>query len=672
MSIDLLNKGLQALQKQQYSEAVSLLGNFCQHYPDRNSDFYVQGLIALARAYRGNGQQDKAISLAQTLQKHSNREIQEWAKSFLSIVNQDEISQNRNHSEPEFSKIAGRANQTGVRLMMPRIADNLAFASTVTITLLLGMVLSLSLGVFFILGSQNPLFGLMISVAVTLVFNGVTFFLSPVIMDFTQKWLYQTRWVNLAEIKRHSPEAAEMILRVCRERQLAHPRLGIIDDQNPTAFTYGSLPGNARIVVSEGLFTYLDDDEIATVYAHELGHIVHWDFAIMTLASTLVQITYLIYLFARRWSSRGNSDNKLKDGLKIAAIVGYFFYLIGTYLMLYLSRTREYYADHFAAEITGNPNGLSRALIKIAYGITEEFTKNSEPSQLLEGTRALGICDAKGAASAGTIYRSNPDVQRLGKIFVWDLFNPWAKLAEFNSTHPLTGKRIQALCTYAEQMNVGSQFNMASVIKEGNKLNKQKLISKFFVELIISNSHIIGGIIGLLFGLILMTSLKNYKLLISFIALGFGSGFIIKTILLYPSFQKTQDFDILTLMCDPYGSPVISKPVQLKGKLIGRGDAGYSFGSDVKLQDKTGIIFARYASRFGAIGNFFFGATQVEELIGKSVGTVGWFRRGVSPWFDLMELSTKEKTVKSYPRFGGLMTGIGIILLGIILPLFVS
>lgn len=672
MSIDLLNDGLQALQKQQYSQAVSLLGNFCQNYPDRNSDYYVQGLIALARAYRGNGQKDKAITLAQTLQKHSNREIQQWAQSFLSIVNQDDIRNNEYNNEPEFTKIAARASQTGIKLMMPKIADSLNFASGVTIILLLGMVLSLCLSVFLIFDSQHPFLGLMISLAVTLVFNGVTFFVSPMIMDFTQQWLYQTRWVNLAEIKRYSPETAEMILRVCREKQLAHPRLGIIDDENPTAFTYGSLPGNARLVVSKGLFTYLDDDEIATVYAHELGHIVHWDFAIMTLASTLVQITYLIYLFARRWSNKGNSDNKLKDGLKIASIAAYIFYIIGTYLSLYLSRTREYYADHFAAEITGNPNGLSRALIKIAYGITEESKKNTQPSQLLEGTRALGICDKKMAASAGTIYRSSSDIQRLGKVFVWDLFNPWAKLSEFSSTHPLTGKRIQALSTYAEQIDVGSQFNMASVIKEGNKLNKKKLMTTFIIELVISNSHIIAAIIGLIIGLILTTSLQNYKLLISFIALGFGSGFIIKTILLYPNFKKAQDSDILTLMCDPYGSPVRGKPVRLRGQVIGRGEAGYTFGSELKLQDKTGMIFTRYVSRFGAIGNFLFGANQVENLIGTPVGSVGWFHRGVTPWFDFVELSNGKNIVTSYPRFSGFMTGLIIIIFGLILPVITN
>ena len=495
MSLNLLDDGIKALQTQQYPEAVALLANFCQNYPDRNSAYYVQGLMALARAYRHNGQPEKAIALAQTLVKHPNQDVHEWAQSFLSLVNQDQDTNRRDDNSPQFSRIAERAAQTGIRLMMPKMADSLKFASGFTLMLLLGMVLVLSLGLCLIIDSNNPGLGLIISIAVTLVFNGVTFLLSPMMMDLTQRWLYKTRWVNLAEIQRHSPEAADVILRVCREKQLSHPRLGIIDDQNPTAFTYGSFPGNARLVVSQGLFTYLDDDEIAAVYAHELGHIVHWDFAIMTLASTLVQITYLIYLFARELGKKGNSDNKLKDGLKVASVAAYVFYIIGTYLMLYLSRTREYYADHFSAEATGNPNGLSRALVKIAYGITEESLKDQPPSRLMEGTRALGIADPKGVTATGTVYRMTSGSQRIEKVFIWDLFNPWAKLTELSSTHPLTGKRIRALCLYAEQMDIESQFNMANVVKDGKKLDNKKLWRNFFLELGMGNSHIVGGIL---------------------------------------------------------------------------------------------------------------------------------------------------------------------------------
>jgi len=239
-------------------------------------------------------------------------------------------------------------------------------------------------------------------------------------MDLTQNWLYHTRWVSLAEIESLSPETAKVIQKVYQQKKLSSVRLGIIDDQNPTAFTYGSFPNSARLVVSQGLFTYLDDEEIATVYAHELGHIVHWDFAVMTLASTLVQITYLIYTTAHRLGRSGSS--KAKDAAGTVAAVAYLFYIAGTYLLLYLSRTREYFADHFAAETTGNPNALSRALVKIAYGILEEGQTATEPSRLLEGTRALGIYDAKAATSTGTAYRISSEPEKIGRVLTSSRF----------------------------------------------------------------------------------------------------------------------------------------------------------------------------------------------------------------------------------------------------------
>ncbi|XZO01972.1 MAG: M48 family metalloprotease [Microcoleus sp.] len=167
----------------------------------------------------------------------------------------------------------GRAPKAGVKLVQ-KTGGNLVLASGVTITLLLGMVLALSLAAVLIINSPDPVTGLAIALPITLIFNIAAFFLSPWLMDLTQNWLYNTRWVSLAEIEDKSPETAKVIQKVCQQHKLKQPRLGIIDDQNPTAFTYGSFPNSARVVVSEGLFTYLDDDEVATVYAHELGHIV--------------------------------------------------------------------------------------------------------------------------------------------------------------------------------------------------------------------------------------------------------------------------------------------------------------------------------------------------------------------------------------------------------------
>lgn len=565
-------------------------------------------------------------------------------------------------TESSFPK-AGRSGTTGVKLNMTGVGGNLAWASLVTMTLMFGMVFLLCLGVSLILNSENPGMGLVISIVGTLVFNIAAFFLSPWIMDLTQRWLYGTRWIDLTELNRKSPESAEIIRQICADKKLKQPRLGIIDDQNPTAFTYGSLPNSARLVVSEGLFTYLDDDEAATVYAHELGHIVHWDFAVMTVASTLVQITYLIYVFARRM---GRGGGKAKDIAGQVAMAAYIFYLVGTYLLLYLSRTREYFADRFAAETTGNPNALSRALVKIAYGLVEEGQKATEPSRLVEGTRALGIYDHKAATSTGTTYRISSKPEQIGRVFLWDMFNPWGGWMELNSTHPLTGKRVRALSTYAEQLGLDIEFDMGRIIGEGRTLSKSKLYGTFLGDLVLYTAPMVGLFGGIIAGYTLPLPGGDFKP-IGYTLLGWGIGILLKTLVMFPNFDRAPETDILTLMADPYASPLRGKPAKLKGELIGRGDAGYTFGSDLKLQDPSGLLFLRYASRFGPIGNFLFGMKKVNSLIGMQVHTLGWFRRGVAPWMDLIQLETQNETkVNSYHRFWSFLISGGMIIVGII------
>ncbi|MEA5623401.1 zinc metalloprotease HtpX [Nostoc sp. UHCC 0251] len=660
-----LQSGLDALKEKRYQEAVELLEQFSHGCVDHDSSDYLSAQMWLMKAYQATGEIEKAKILCQKLMMSENPQARIWAEQASQSFRQTPATQSN------ASQKAGRAATTGMKLAMGGVGGSLALASGVTMTLLFGMVFALGLSLVFILGSNDPLQGLAIAIGITLVFNIAAFFLSPFLMDLTQRWLYQTRWVELAEVETLSPETAKVIRQVCQQNHLKTPRLGIINDQNPTAFTYGSLPNSARLVVSQGLFTYLDDDEIATVYAHELGHIVHWDFAVMTVASTLVQICYLIYSTARRLGRGG--DSKIKDAMQTAGLVAYVFYVIGTYLLLYLSRTREYFADHFAAESTGNPNGLSRALVKIAYGILEEGSRTQEPSRLIEGTRALGIYDHKAAASTGTAYRIASDPQKIGRVFLWDMFNPWGWWMELNSTHPLTGKRVRALSTYAEQLGLPTEFDMGRVVGEGKTLSKSRLYGNFFLDVVLYGAETIGFFVGLVMGVILWSSSPNTGLALGAPLIGLGMGIIVKALVMFPGYKQAPETDILTLMSDPYASPLRGQPAKLEGQLIGRGDAGYKFGSDLKIQDRSGMLYLHYASRFGPIGNFLFGMKRVQSLIGEQVGAVGWFRRGVAPWMDLIQLQSENGTiVNSYHRFWSFILGAGSIILGVVLTMFLS
>ncbi|MBD2200399.1 MULTISPECIES: zinc metalloprotease HtpX [Calothrix] len=661
-----LQSGLDAFNQGRYSEAVQILEQVCRNAVDQNSSDYLSAQMWLMKAYQGTGELEKAAVLHRKLLMSENSQVRSWAEQAGKSLTQPPATPS--HAIQK----AGRAATAGAKLAMGGVGGSLVLASGVTMTLLFGMVLALGLSLVFILGSDDPLQGLAIALTITIVFNLAAFFLSPFLMDLTQGWLYHTRWVDLAEIESQSPETARVIQQVCEQKKIKTPRLGIIDDQNPTAFTYGSLPNSARLVVSQGLFTYLDDDEIATVYAHELGHIVHWDFAVMTVASTLVQICYLIYSTARTFG-RGGGDSKIKDAMQTAALVAYVFYIVGTYLILYLSRTREYFADHFAAETTGNPNALSRALVKIAYGILEEGSRTQEPSRLIEGTRALGIYDPKAAASTGTAYRIASDTQKIGRVFLWDMFNPWAWWMELNSTHPLTGKRVRALSTYAEQLGLPIEFDMGRVIGEGKSLSKKRLYGNFFLDVVLYGAETIGFLVGLVISIMMLSSSSHVGLVFGAPFIGLGVGIIVKALVMFPDYKQAPETDILTLMSDPYASPLRGQPAKLEGQLIGRGDAGYKFGSDLKIQDRSGMLYLHYASRFGPIGNFLFGMKRVQSLIGEQVGAVGWFRRGVAPWMDLINLQSENGTVvNSYHRFWSFILGGGAVILGLALTIFAS
>jgi Zn-dependent protease with chaperone function len=701
---DLFRTGVAALKQQQPAEAIRLLTHFCDLNTNSRSKALYQAQMYLVKAYQDNGEPDRALDLCRQMTTCGIPQVQAWAQarllalrpaaSPLRTVEADETpstelqanvtqgqsrpagdaggpqsqrSPGNSRNQPPDSSTglpkAGRSPNRGVAIPLKGMA-NLTVASGLTLSLLVGMVFSLILAVTLIQNSKNPLLGLGISVGLTVTFSTLMFFLSPLIMDMVQGWLYKTRWTDLTEIERLSPETARVLREVCQKHNIKQPRLGIIDDQNPTAFTYGALPNSARLVVSRGLFTYLDDDEVATVYAHELGHIVHWDFAVMTLASTLVQVTYLIYIYARE---AGKVSDKAKDFTQYASIVAYVFYLVGEFVLLYLSRVREYHADHFAASVTGNPNALSRSLVKIAYGILEEASRNPEPSRLIQGTRALGICDPRSAPMTGTAYRVAAEPLKVGRVFLWDMFNPWAFWMELSSTHPLTGKRVRALSNYAEQLGLATEFDFAQVVREGKTLNKAKLYGSFATDIFLLNLQLLAGLVGLIPGILLAMAARNGFAFFAPILVLFGIATLAKMLVSYPDINRAADLDIIDLMSDPYASPLRGKAVKLKGQVIGRGDAGSKLGSDVKLQDRTGMMQLHYSSRFGPIGNALFGFKQVAGLIDQEATATGWFRRGVASWVDLVELQVPgKKPVRSYHRFWQMVLGGGSIALGLL------
>lgn len=654
-----LEEGLKYLQIQDYPRAVEILEEYCQQSANFHSPFHIQAKIALARAYRGNNQRQQAIVLAVELANHLDNEVSQWAKGLLAILTAEEkvVGIATHTSGPRSLPKAGRAGQVGVKLSLAIPNHSLLTAQALTLITINAAIFALFSVFARIIGVVNPLINLIIALILTGLVNGVSFFLAPIIIDWTQKRLYRIRWVSLAEIKRDSPESAAVIGRVCREKRLEPPKLGIIEDNQPLAFTYGFLGGNTRLVVSRGLFIYLDDEEVATVYAHELGHIWRGDWVLMTIGASFAHL-----------SSYLNSLARHRDGTDKNPVVAGFFRLtatvigqINTFWWLYLARTREYFADHFATEVTGNPNALARALVKIAMGLIQE---NSLTSPLLSSINILNIFPPQEAVIAGNVYPIALEPRRIGQTFLWDLFNPWAKWLEFSSTHPLTGKRMRALANYARQMNLDIEFSLDEVLREGTELNRKQLNQQFFVRFCLYYAPWLGLLIG---GAIAGLSWQKMAFwgVFSWILPGWGAGILIKRGVQYPSLKNANFADIFTLSDEITANPLQGIPIKLRGQLISQGE-------DFILKDTTGIIPLSPNHRWGFFSQFLPDNQQINAINGESVQILGWFRRDLSPRLEWIEIIHENGTILGYPRFWSLVSGLGWIIIGLIIKIIFS
>lgn len=149
------------------------------------------------------------------------------------------------------------------------------------------------------------------------------------------------------------------------------PKLYVIDDTAMNAFATGRDPEHAVVVATRGILDQLDRRELEGVIAHELSHVKNLDIRLMLVVTVLVgTIAYLADWFMRSlWWGRGR-DRGERGGSGVLMVVGIILAvlspLVATIIQLAISRQREYLADSSGAYLTRYPEGLAKALDKLA------------------------------------------------------------------------------------------------------------------------------------------------------------------------------------------------------------------------------------------------------------------------------------------------------------------
>ena len=158
------------------------------------------------------------------------------------------------------------------------------------------------------------------------------------------------------------PELHDMVTRLSRQADLPKPEVAVAQSNVPNAFATGRNQRNATVAVTTGLMGTLNRDEMEGVIAHELAHIKNRDVMVMTIASFLSSVAFIIV----RWGWLLGGNNRNAAPVWVAILVSLLVWIISFFLIRALSRYREYSADRGAAAITGKPAALASALMKIS------------------------------------------------------------------------------------------------------------------------------------------------------------------------------------------------------------------------------------------------------------------------------------------------------------------
>ncbi|TYT63816.1 zinc metalloprotease HtpX [Natrialba swarupiae] len=162
------------------------------------------------------------------------------------------------------------------------------------------------------------------------------------------------------------PQLHTSVERLSQQADLPKPKVAVIDSNVPNAFATGRNQKNAAVAVTTGLMRTLNQDELDGVVAHELAHVKNRDMMVMTIASFLSTIAFMIVRWGAFFGGGGRGGNRGGGGVIVAILVSLLVWIVSYLLIRALSRYREYSADRGAAAITGNPSALASALLKIS------------------------------------------------------------------------------------------------------------------------------------------------------------------------------------------------------------------------------------------------------------------------------------------------------------------
>ena len=199
-----------------------------------------------------------------------------------------------------------------------------------------------------------------------------------VVMSFGSYWYSDKVVLAMSRAKpikkSDHPELWRIVENLSITSGLPMPRLFIIEDAQPNAFATGRNAEHGVVAVTTGLLEILERVELEGVIAHELSHIGNKDILLSSIVVVMVGVVVLAADFFFYIAFFGGLRGRSREGggqMQIVLLVVAVAFIIlapvaAQVIKFAISRRREQLADASGALLTRYPEGLARALEKIA------------------------------------------------------------------------------------------------------------------------------------------------------------------------------------------------------------------------------------------------------------------------------------------------------------------
>jgi heat shock protein HtpX len=227
------------------------------------------------------------------------------------------------------------------------------------------------------------------------------------------QWYFSDKivlWSSGAKIvsKEEYPRLHEIVERLSTNNGLPKPKVAMVHSPVPNAFATGKSPKSSLVAVTTGILDLLDNDELEAVIGHELSHVRSRDVLVLTLASVFSTVAWYLIRFGLFGSLQTRNRNTAGTSA-IVMLVAITTWVVSFLIIRAISRYREFSADRGGAIMTGKPDKLASALLKISGKIKVIPPKELENVQKLN---AFFIIPALSGTSIANLFSTHPPVEK--------------------------------------------------------------------------------------------------------------------------------------------------------------------------------------------------------------------------------------------------------------------